>query len=139
MLFIKGLTTCINKGTVCTLLKCCCYLNRRVLFDSANGEGRKRSLSVCSNDSLSLVPPRRVSWRQKIFLRVASPMNKPTATMQNMGGYSAHFHEAINGNMQFYCCFYILLILSTIDTEGKMGTHTQTNRCDLTSSHLYYL
>ncbi|XP_056611491.1 TBC1 domain family member 4 isoform X2 [Triplophysa dalaica] len=51
---------------------------------SANGEGRKRSLSVCSNDSLTLVPPRRVSWRQKIFLRVASPMNKPTATMQNM-------------------------------------------------------
>ncbi|XP_057191786.1 TBC1 domain family member 4 isoform X2 [Triplophysa rosa] len=51
---------------------------------SANGEGRKRSLSVCSTDSLTLVPPRRVSWRQKIFLRVASPMNKPTATMQNM-------------------------------------------------------
>ncbi|XP_057191787.1 TBC1 domain family member 4 isoform X3 [Triplophysa rosa] len=55
-----------------------------LLQSSANGEGRKRSLSVCSTDSLTLVPPRRVSWRQKIFLRVASPMNKPTATMQNM-------------------------------------------------------
>nr|XP_055071251.1 TBC1 domain family member 4 isoform X1 [Misgurnus anguillicaudatus] len=51
---------------------------------SANGEGRKRSLSGCSTDSLTLVPPRRVSWRQKIFLRVASPMNKPSTTMQNM-------------------------------------------------------
>ncbi|XP_061917792.1 TBC1 domain family member 4 isoform X4 [Entelurus aequoreus] len=46
---------------------------------SINGEGRKRTLSGCSNDSVSgaLTPtPRRVSWRQKIFLRVASPMNK---------------------------------------------------------------
>ncbi|RXN03191.1 TBC1 domain family member 4-like isoform X2 [Labeo rohita] len=51
---------------------------------SGNGEGRKRSLSGCSTDSLTLVPPRRVSWRQKIFLRVASPMNKPSASMQNM-------------------------------------------------------
>uniref|UniRef100_A0A8C2ICV7 TBC1 domain family member 4 n=1 Tax=Cyprinus carpio TaxID=7962 RepID=A0A8C2ICV7_CYPCA len=49
-----------------------------------NGEGRKRSLSGCSTDSLTLVPPRRVSWRQKIFLRVASPMNKPSASLQNV-------------------------------------------------------
>uniref|UniRef100_A0A673I580 TBC1 domain family member 4-like n=1 Tax=Sinocyclocheilus rhinocerous TaxID=307959 RepID=A0A673I580_9TELE len=49
-----------------------------------NGEGRKRSLSGCSTDSLTLVPPRRVSWRQKIFLRVASPMNKPSASMQHV-------------------------------------------------------
>uniref|UniRef100_A0A671PQV6 TBC1 domain family member 4-like n=1 Tax=Sinocyclocheilus anshuiensis TaxID=1608454 RepID=A0A671PQV6_9TELE len=53
-------------------------------FYSGNGEGRKRSLSGCSTDSLTLVPPRRVSWRQKIFLRVASPMNKPSASMQNV-------------------------------------------------------
>ncbi|XP_026073755.1 TBC1 domain family member 4-like isoform X4 [Carassius auratus] len=51
---------------------------------SGNGEGRKRSLSGCSTDSLTLLPPRRVSWRQKIFLRVASPMNKPSASMQNV-------------------------------------------------------
>ncbi|XP_054470761.1 TBC1 domain family member 4 isoform X2 [Anoplopoma fimbria] len=52
----------------------------------SNGEGRKRTLSTCSGDSVSggLPPtPRRVSWRQKIFLRVASPMNKPAASMQH--------------------------------------------------------
>ncbi|TKS66899.1 TBC1 domain family member 4 [Collichthys lucidus] len=56
------------------------------LLQSSNGEGRKRTLSGCSSDSVSggLPPtPRRVSWRQKIFLRVASPMNKPSAAMQH--------------------------------------------------------
>ncbi|XP_051564440.1 TBC1 domain family member 4 isoform X2 [Myxocyprinus asiaticus] len=51
---------------------------------SGNGECRKRSLSVCSTDSLTVVPLRRVSWRQKIFLRVASPMNKPSGYKQNV-------------------------------------------------------
>uniref|UniRef100_A0A9J7XHD5 TBC1 domain family member 4 n=1 Tax=Cyprinus carpio carpio TaxID=630221 RepID=A0A9J7XHD5_CYPCA len=60
------------------------------LASLGNGEGRKRSLSGCSTDSLTLVPPRRVSWRQKIFLRVASPMNKPSASLQNVGGYTYH-------------------------------------------------
>ncbi|XP_051565680.1 TBC1 domain family member 4-like isoform X2 [Myxocyprinus asiaticus] len=55
-----------------------------LLQSSGNGEGRKRSLSACSTDSLTVVHPRRVSWRQKIFLRVASPMNKPSASMQNV-------------------------------------------------------
>uniref|UniRef100_A0A8C1KMN0 TBC1 domain family member 4 n=1 Tax=Cyprinus carpio TaxID=7962 RepID=A0A8C1KMN0_CYPCA len=54
------------------------------LAPDGNGEGRKRSLSGCSTDSLTLVSPRRVSWRQKIFLRVASPMNKPSASMQHV-------------------------------------------------------
>ncbi|XP_008280269.1 TBC1 domain family member 4 isoform X7 [Stegastes partitus] len=55
------------------------------LLQSSNGEGRKRTLSGCSSDSLSGLPPtpRRVSWRQKIFLRVASPVNKPPASMQH--------------------------------------------------------
>uniref|UniRef100_A0A3P9KW04 TBC1 domain family member 4 n=1 Tax=Oryzias latipes TaxID=8090 RepID=A0A3P9KW04_ORYLA len=56
------------------------------LLQSSNGEGRKRSLSGCSSDLVSAGPPqtpRRVSWRQKIFLRVASPMNKPSASMQH--------------------------------------------------------
>ncbi|XP_078142144.1 TBC1 domain family member 4 isoform X3 [Centroberyx gerrardi] len=57
------------------------------LLQGSNGEGRKRTLSSCSSDSVSgggLPPtPRRVSWRQKIFLRVASPMNKPSASMQH--------------------------------------------------------
>ncbi|XP_034043124.1 TBC1 domain family member 4 isoform X3 [Thalassophryne amazonica] len=48
-------------------------------------DGRKRSLSGCSSDSVSVTglpaPTRRVSWRQKIFLRVASPINKPSASM----------------------------------------------------------
>uniref|UniRef100_A0A669C9C4 TBC1 domain family member 4 n=1 Tax=Oreochromis niloticus TaxID=8128 RepID=A0A669C9C4_ORENI len=53
-----------------------------------NGEGRKRTLSGCSSDSFSgglPLSPRRVSWRQKIFLRVASPMNKPSASMPHTG------------------------------------------------------
>ncbi|XP_061547109.1 TBC1 domain family member 4 isoform X4 [Phycodurus eques] len=47
-------------------------------LQSSNGDGRKRTLSGCSSDSPSGPPPspRRVSWRQKIFLRVASPMGK---------------------------------------------------------------
>ncbi|XP_035531939.1 TBC1 domain family member 4 isoform X2 [Morone saxatilis] len=52
----------------------------------SNGEGRKRTLSGCSSDSVSgglPPPPRRVSWRQKIFLRVASPMNKTSTSMQH--------------------------------------------------------
>uniref|UniRef100_A0AAQ5Z4M6 TBC1 domain family member 4 n=1 Tax=Amphiprion ocellaris TaxID=80972 RepID=A0AAQ5Z4M6_AMPOC len=59
------------------------------VFSCSNGEGRKRTLSGCSSDSLSLPPtPRRVSWRQKIFLRVASPVNKPSASMQHTGLHS---------------------------------------------------
>uniref|UniRef100_A0A8C7NCA2 TBC1 domain family member 4 n=1 Tax=Oncorhynchus kisutch TaxID=8019 RepID=A0A8C7NCA2_ONCKI len=53
----------------------------------SNGEGRKRTLSGCSSDSVSApLNIRKVSWRQKIFLRVASPMNKPTS-MQHPGVY----------------------------------------------------
>uniref|UniRef100_A0A8C7Y4A2 TBC1 domain family member 4 n=1 Tax=Oryzias sinensis TaxID=183150 RepID=A0A8C7Y4A2_9TELE len=58
----------------------------------SNGEGRKRSLSGCSSDLVSAGPPqtpRRVSWRQKIFLRVASPMNKPSASMQHTDDWPA--------------------------------------------------
>uniref|UniRef100_A0AAQ4QD68 TBC1 domain family member 4 n=1 Tax=Gasterosteus aculeatus aculeatus TaxID=481459 RepID=A0AAQ4QD68_GASAC len=62
------------------------------LLQGSNGEGRKRNLSICSSDSLSggLPPtPRRVSWRQKIFLRVASPMNKQPASMQHSDHYGS--------------------------------------------------
>ncbi|MGH0124818.1 UNVERIFIED_CONTAM: hypothetical protein FKN15_020053 [Acipenser sinensis] len=52
---------------------------------TSNGEGRKRTFSGCSIDSLNIggapLTPRQVSWRQKIFLRVASPMNKSPAAM----------------------------------------------------------
>ncbi|KAK2840034.1 hypothetical protein Q5P01_013774 [Channa striata] len=54
------------------------------LLQSSNGEGRRRTLSGCSSDSVSGLPstPRRISWRQKIFMRVASPLNKASASMQ---------------------------------------------------------
>ncbi|XP_036157218.1 TBC1 domain family member 4 isoform X8 [Myotis myotis] len=55
-----------------------------------DGEGRKRTSSTCSNDSLNVgatpVTPRRISWRQRIFLRVASPMNKSPSAMQQQDG-----------------------------------------------------
>ncbi|XP_040137340.2 TBC1 domain family member 4 isoform X1 [Ictidomys tridecemlineatus] len=53
-------------------------------------EGRKRTSSTCSNESLNTggtpVTPRRISWRQRIFLRVASPMNKSPSAMQQQDG-----------------------------------------------------
>ncbi|XP_023607496.1 LOW QUALITY PROTEIN: TBC1 domain family member 4 [Myotis lucifugus] len=56
----------------------------------SDGEGRKRTSSTCSNDSLNVggtpVTPRRISWRQRIFLRVASPMNKSPSAMQQQDG-----------------------------------------------------
>ncbi|XP_070327663.1 TBC1 domain family member 4 isoform X2 [Odocoileus virginianus] len=55
----------------------------------SDGEGRKRTSSTCSNESLNTggtpVTPRRVSWRQRIFLRVASPMSKSPSAMQQDG------------------------------------------------------
>uniref|UniRef100_G3X3S5 TBC1 domain family member 4 n=1 Tax=Sarcophilus harrisii TaxID=9305 RepID=G3X3S5_SARHA len=58
--------------------------------ESSDGEGRKRTSSTCSSDSLNIggfpVTPRRVSWRQRIFLRVASPMNKSPSAMQHQDG-----------------------------------------------------
>lgn len=55
----------------------------------SDGEGRKRTSSTCSNESLNAggtpVTPRRISWRQRIFFRVASPMNKSPSAMQQDG------------------------------------------------------
>ncbi|XP_071991447.1 TBC1 domain family member 4 isoform X3 [Engystomops pustulosus] len=56
---------------------------------SSECEGRRRTLSSCSNDSLNAsgtpVTPRRISWRQRIFLRVASPMVNSPSEMQHKG------------------------------------------------------
>ncbi|XP_038625686.1 TBC1 domain family member 4 isoform X2 [Tachyglossus aculeatus] len=56
----------------------------------SDGEGRKRTSSICSNESINAggitVTPRRISWRQRIFLRVASPMNKSPSAMQQQDG-----------------------------------------------------
>ncbi|XP_075865487.1 TBC1 domain family member 4 isoform X1 [Microcebus murinus] len=58
--------------------------------ESSDGEGRKRTSSTCSNESLNAGgnsgTPRRISWRQRIFLRVASPMNKSPSAMQQQDG-----------------------------------------------------
>ncbi|KAK2507007.1 hypothetical protein MC885_006293, partial [Smutsia gigantea] len=57
---------------------------------NGDGEGRKRTSSTCSNESLNAggtpVTPRRISWRQRIFLRVASPMNRSPSAMQQQDG-----------------------------------------------------
>lgn len=58
-------------------------------FFFSDGEGKKRTSTVCSSESLNAVgatlTPRRISWRQRIFLRVASPMNKSPSKMQRPG------------------------------------------------------
>uniref|UniRef100_A0A452HWF0 TBC1 domain family member 4 n=1 Tax=Gopherus agassizii TaxID=38772 RepID=A0A452HWF0_9SAUR len=65
-------------------------LRQNSVEQSSDGEGRKRTSSVCSNESLNAsgvtLTPRRISWRQRIFLRVASPMNKSPSTMQHQDG-----------------------------------------------------
>uniref|UniRef100_A0A8C6XWS3 TBC1 domain family member 4 n=1 Tax=Naja naja TaxID=35670 RepID=A0A8C6XWS3_NAJNA len=57
---------------------------------SSDVEKRKRTSSVCSSDSLNAggltLAPRRISWRQRIFLRVASPMKKSPSAMQMQDG-----------------------------------------------------
>uniref|UniRef100_A0A8B9TEC2 TBC1 domain family member 4 n=1 Tax=Anas platyrhynchos TaxID=8839 RepID=A0A8B9TEC2_ANAPL len=54
-------------------------------------EERKEHQPVCSSESLNAVgatlTPRRISWRQRIFLRVASPMNKSPSKMQRPDGH----------------------------------------------------
>uniref|UniRef100_A0A2K6EKT8 TBC1 domain family member 4 n=1 Tax=Propithecus coquereli TaxID=379532 RepID=A0A2K6EKT8_PROCO len=61
-------------------------LRQSSIEQCSDGEGRKRTSSTCSNESLNAggnsVTPRRISWRQRIFLRVASPMNKSPSAMQ---------------------------------------------------------
>ncbi|XP_068922899.1 TBC1 domain family member 4 isoform X1 [Petaurus breviceps papuanus] len=65
-------------------------LRQSSIEQCSDGEGRKRTSSTCSSDSLNAggipVTPRRVSWRQRIFLRVASPMNKSPSAMQHQDG-----------------------------------------------------
>ncbi|XP_072478396.1 TBC1 domain family member 4 isoform X2 [Notamacropus eugenii] len=65
-------------------------LRQSSIEQCSDGEGRKRTSSTCSSDSLNVggisVTPRRVSWRQRIFLRVASPMNKSPSAMQHQDG-----------------------------------------------------
>uniref|UniRef100_A0A8C9DV22 TBC1 domain family member 4 n=1 Tax=Prolemur simus TaxID=1328070 RepID=A0A8C9DV22_PROSS len=68
----------------------CPLLRQSSIEQCSDGEGRKRTSSTCSNESLNAggnsVTPRRISWRQRIFLRVASPMNKSPSAMQQQDG-----------------------------------------------------
>uniref|UniRef100_A0A8C0FEI4 TBC1 domain family member 4 n=1 Tax=Bubo bubo TaxID=30461 RepID=A0A8C0FEI4_BUBBB len=47
--------------------------------------------NICSSESLNAVgatlTPRRISWRRRIFLQVASPMNKSPSKMQHPDGH----------------------------------------------------
>ncbi|XP_061851513.1 TBC1 domain family member 4 isoform X1 [Colius striatus] len=58
---------------------------------ASDGEGKKRTSTVCSSESLNAVgatlTPRRISWRRRIFLQVASPMNKSPSKMQHPDGH----------------------------------------------------
>uniref|UniRef100_A0A672TSL7 TBC1 domain family member 4 n=1 Tax=Strigops habroptila TaxID=2489341 RepID=A0A672TSL7_STRHB len=58
---------------------------------ACDGEGKKRTSTVCSSESLNAVgaalTPRRISWRRRIFLQVASPMNKSPSKMQHPDGH----------------------------------------------------
>ncbi|XP_043547324.1 TBC1 domain family member 4 isoform X2 [Chiloscyllium plagiosum] len=67
------------------------------IIRSSDGEGRRRAFSGCSTESLSggggVLTPRRISWRQRIFLRVASPMNKSSAAMQQKGTLEDHLES----------------------------------------------
>ncbi|XP_010001797.1 PREDICTED: TBC1 domain family member 4 isoform X2 [Chaetura pelagica] len=58
---------------------------------TSDGEGKKRTSTVCSSESVNAVgatlTPRRISWRRRIFLQVASPMNKSPSKMQHPDGH----------------------------------------------------
>lgn len=77
--------------------------------------------SGCPSEPLisegSSCAPRRVSWRQKIFLRVASPMNKPHASMQHPGVYPTPPLPAL--------CQYGAQKLR-VPTNHLLNAHTQT-------------
>uniref|UniRef100_A0A669P286 TBC1 domain family member 4 n=1 Tax=Phasianus colchicus TaxID=9054 RepID=A0A669P286_PHACC len=62
-------------------------LRQSSIEPTSDGEGKKRASNICSSESLNAagatLTPRRISWRQRIFLRVASPMNKSASKMQH--------------------------------------------------------
>ncbi|XP_064912046.1 TBC1 domain family member 4 isoform X2 [Columba livia] len=66
-------------------------LRQSCLEVTSDGEGKKRTSTVCSSESLNAagatLTPRRISWRRRIFLQVASPMNKSPSKMQHPDGH----------------------------------------------------
>nr|XP_030127154.3 TBC1 domain family member 4 isoform X2 [Taeniopygia guttata] len=80
-----------------SFLKTFCQGSGRLLQHSesdlpkSDGEGKKRTSTFCSSESLNAagatLTPRRISWRRRIFLQVASPMNKSPSKMQHPDGH----------------------------------------------------
>ncbi|XP_010190644.1 PREDICTED: TBC1 domain family member 4 isoform X2 [Mesitornis unicolor] len=66
-------------------------LRQSCVESTSDGEGKKRTSTICSSESLNAVgatlTPRRISWRRRIFLQVASPMNKSPSKMQHPDGH----------------------------------------------------
>ncbi|KAM6291642.1 TBC1 domain family member 4 isoform 1-T1 [Porphyrio hochstetteri] len=66
-------------------------LRQNCVEATSDGEGKKRTSTICNSDSLNAVgatlTPRRISWRRRIFLQVASPMNKSPSKMQHPDGH----------------------------------------------------
>ncbi|XP_075279211.1 TBC1 domain family member 4 isoform X2 [Opisthocomus hoazin] len=66
-------------------------LRQSCVETAGDGEGKKRTSTVCSSESLNTLgatlTPRRISWRRRIFLQVASPMNKSPSKMQHPDGH----------------------------------------------------
>uniref|UniRef100_A0A8C8BFP4 TBC1 domain family member 4 n=1 Tax=Otus sunia TaxID=257818 RepID=A0A8C8BFP4_9STRI len=66
-------------------------LRQSCVETASDGEGKKRTSNICSSESLNAVgatlTPRRISWRRRIFLQVASPMNKSPSKMQHPDGH----------------------------------------------------
>uniref|UniRef100_A0A8C9R3X6 TBC1 domain family member 4 n=1 Tax=Scleropages formosus TaxID=113540 RepID=A0A8C9R3X6_SCLFO len=60
------------------------------LLQSTNWEGRRRTITGCCGDPLNVTATaRKISWRQKIFLQVASPTNKPLGSGPHPDGPDA--------------------------------------------------
>ncbi|XP_029113829.1 TBC1 domain family member 4-like isoform X1 [Scleropages formosus] len=56
----------------------------------SNWEGRRRTITGCCGDPLNVTATaRKISWRQKIFLQVASPTNKPLGSGPHPDGPDA--------------------------------------------------
>ncbi|XP_069736174.1 TBC1 domain family member 4 isoform X2 [Phaenicophaeus curvirostris] len=66
-------------------------LRQSCVETTSDGEGKKRTPTICSSESLNAVgvtlTPRRISWRRRIFLQVASPMNKSPSKMHHPDGH----------------------------------------------------
>uniref|UniRef100_A0A8C3XGA6 TBC1 domain family member 4 n=1 Tax=Cyanoderma ruficeps TaxID=181631 RepID=A0A8C3XGA6_9PASS len=66
-------------------------LRQNCVEAASDGEGKKRTSTFCSSESLNAagatLTPRRISWRRRIFLQVASPMNKSPSKMQHPDGH----------------------------------------------------